>query len=150
MRPFDLTPLFRSSIGFDNLMRLMDAAMRSEEGGHTTYPPYNIEKLDENIYRLIMAVAGFSSEELSVTIQHNLLTVSGKSKGEEEKVQYIYKGIARRAFERRFQVADFIQVGDALLENGLLKITLIREIPEDFKPQSIAIQTRNPKALPSK
>jgi len=120
MRNYDLTPLFRSSIGFDRLMRLMDSATRGEEGG-ASYPPYNIEKVDDQTYRLTMAVAGFSEDNLSITVQDNVLVVTGKAR-------------------RHFQLADFIKIGEANLENGLLKITLQREIPEAMKPRTIEIR----------
>lgn len=139
MRNYDLTPLFRSSIGFDRLMRLMDSATRGEEGG-ASYPPYNIEKVDDQVYRLTMAVAGFSEDNLNITVQDNVLVVTGKARADDENVQYLYRGIAGRAFERHFQLADFIKVGEASLENGLLKITLQREIPEAMKPRTIEIR----------
>ena len=139
MRSFDLTPLFRSSIGFDRLMRMMDAAMRAEDSA-ASYPPYNIEKLDEETYRLTMAVAGFSDENLTITVQDNVLFIAGKARQEEEHVQYLYRGIAGRAFERQFQLADFIKIGEASLENGLLRITLVREIPEAMKARTIPIR----------
>ncbi|OJX11404.1 MAG: heat-shock protein [Caedibacter sp. 37-49] len=139
MRNYDLTPLFRSSIGFDRLMRIMDSATRGEEGA-PSYPPYNIEKMDDQTYRLTMAVAGFSEDNLSITVQDNVLVITGKARADDESVQYLYRGIAGRAFERHFQLADFIKVGDANLENGLLKITLQREIPEAMKPRTIEIR----------
>ncbi len=139
MRNYDLTPLFRSSIGFDRLMRVMDSATRGEEGG-ASYPPYNIEKVDDQTYRLTMAVAGFSDENLSITVQDNVLVIMGKARADDENVQYLYRGIAGRAFERHFQLADFIKVGEANLENGLLRITLQREIPEAMKPRTIEIR----------
>lgn len=139
MRNYDLTPLFRSSIGFDRLMRLMDSATRGEEGA-ASYPPYNIEKVDDQTYRLTMAVAGFSEDNLSITVQDNVLVITGKARADDENVQYLYRGIAGRAFERHFQLADFIKVGDANLENGLLRITLQREIPEAMKPRTIEIR----------
>ena len=139
MRNYDLTPLFRSSIGFDRLMRLMDSATRGEEGA-TSYPPYNIEKVDDQIYRLTMAVAGFSEDNLSITVQDNVLMIAGKARADDENVQYLYRGIAGRAFERHFQLADFIKIGEATLENGLLKITLQQEIPEAMKPRTIEIR----------
>lgn len=140
MRTYDFTPLFRSSIGFDRLMTMMDSAMRPDEAP-TAYPPYNIEKLNDTTYRLTMAVAGFSEDNLSIVVQDNVLVVSGKAKQEDDQVQYLYRGIAGRAFERQFQLADFIKIGGAALENGLLRITLVREIPEAMKPRVVAIQT---------
>jgi len=147
MRSYDLTPLFRSSIGFDRLMRLMDTSLSSEESSSSSYPPYNIEKLDEETYRLTMAVAGFNEEMMTITVQDNVLVVAGKAHPDDEDVQYLYRGIARRAFERQFQLADFIKIGNASLENGLLRITLHREIPEAMKPRTIQISK---KASPAK
>ncbi len=137
MDSFDLSPLFRSSIGFDRLMRLADAATRVDSGNG--YPPYNIESTGENAYRLTMAVAGFAADELDITVQENALLVTGKSKAEEEDRQYLYRGIARRAFERRFQLADHIKVAGASLDNGLLHVDLVREIPEAMKPRKVEI-----------
>lgn len=140
MKIFDLTPLFRSSIGYDGLFHLLNAAMRSEEA-HASYPPYNIEKLSEQRYRLVMAVAGFSEEELTLTRHNFVLTVAGKAKPEDVSIQYIHRGIARRAFERHFQLADYILVENATLENGLLKIILYKDIPEGHEPVSFKIKT---------
>ena len=142
MRTYDLTPLFRSSIGFDRLMRLMDASLRSEESSSGSYPPYNIEKLNEETYRLTMAVAGFKEKDLTITVQDNVLFVSGKACNDDEQIQYLYRGIAGRAFERQFQLADFIRVGNASLENGLLRLTLHREVPEAMKPRTITISKK--------
>jgi len=142
MRGIDLTPLFRSSVGFDRLMYLMDSAMKAEESA-ISYPPYNIEKLGEDIYRITMAVAGFSDDDIDITLQNNTLSVRGKSQKEKEgeEVEYLYRGIARRSFLRHFQLADFIKIEGAFLENGLLQITLVQEIPEAMKPQKISILT---------
>lgn len=134
MRSFDLTPLLRSSIGFENLGRLADFAMRDEGSG---YPPYNIEKLGDNEYRIQMAVAGFTEEELDLTVQENVLVVTGRAADEEEGREFLHRGIGKRAFERRFQLADVIKVTDATFENGLLNIGLVREIPEHKKPRKI-------------
>jgi len=139
MTTLDFSPLFRSTVGFDRLSRLMDAALRNDEVGG--YPPYNIEALGENAYRVTMAVAGFSPEDLTITTQENSLIVSGKMKNADENTQYLYRGIAGRAFERRFQLADFIKVTGAKLVNGLLHIELAREVPEAMKPRSIKIET---------
>lgn len=136
MDSFDLSPLFRSTIGFDRLMRLADAATRVDGG--SAYPPYNIESTGENAYRLTMAVAGFAPEELDITVKENALLISGRAKKEDEKT-YLYRGIARRAFERRFQLADHIKVVGASLDNGLLHVDLAREIPETLKPRKIEI-----------
>ena len=138
MRAFDMTPLFRTSVGFDRMTRLMDAAIQMENATKT-YPPYNIEKADENEYRITLAVAGFAEEELSIESKENTLTVTGRHKDTESKVEYLHRGIAGRAFERRFQLADHIKVLGAHLENGLLHIALEREIPEALKPRLIPI-----------
>ncbi len=140
MDNFDLSPLFRSSIGFDRLMRLADAATRVDSTANS-YPPYNIEATGENAYRLTMAVAGFAPADLDITVKENALLVSGKSKKDEEPSKYLYRGIARRAFERRFQLADHIKVAGASLDNGLLHVDLVRQIPEAMKPRKIEIAT---------
>ncbi|HUH83613.1 MAG TPA: Hsp20 family protein [Stellaceae bacterium] len=134
---FDFSPLFRSTIGFDRLMQLADTATRFESAD--SYPPYNIERTGENAYRLTMAVAGFAADEIDITVKESALLVSGRSKKEDEKKSYLYRGIARRAFERRFQVADHIKVAGASLDNGLLHVDLVREIPEAMKPRKIEI-----------
>jgi molecular chaperone IbpA len=140
MRAFDLSPLLRSGVGFDRFDRLFDMALRFDEAGGG-YPPYNIEKTGEDSYRITMAVAGFTEDDLAVTVDRNTLTVSGR--GKEEKgdaaVQYLHRGIARRAFERRFELADSIEVTGAALENGLLHIELRRIVPEALKPRQIKI-----------
>ncbi len=137
---FDLTPLHRSTIGFDRLFSLLDSAANVDASA-PTYPPYNIERLGENEYRVSMAVAGFGEDDLNVEIKENTLTVVGKrggADGDDEKL--LYRGIAARTFERRFQLADFVEVAGANLENGLLHIDLKREIPEAMKPRTIAIK----------
>jgi molecular chaperone IbpA len=139
MDSFDFSPLFRSTIGFDRLMRLADTATRLDGGN--AYPPYNIESTGESAYRLTMAVAGFSPDELDVTVKENALIISGRSRKEEDEKEYLYRGIARRAFERRFQLADYIKVTGASLDNGLLHVELAREIPEAMKPRKIEIAT---------
>ena len=138
MRSYDLSPLFRSTVGFDRMTRLLDAATRMEETA-PSYPPYNIERTGENAYRITMAVAGFSEEELNISVQEGVLTVTGKSQREDEPKQFLHRGIARRAFERRFELADYIQVSGANLANGLLHIELVREVPEAMKPRTIKI-----------
>jgi len=137
MDGFDLSPLFRSTIGFDRLMRLADGAARVDSA--SAYPPYNIEATGENAYRLTMAVAGFGPEDLEITVKENELLVNGKSKKDEDAANYLHRGIARRAFERRFQLADHIKVAGASLANGLLHVDLVREIPEAMKPRKIEI-----------
>ena len=135
MNALDFSPLFRSTIGFDRLAQLVDGAARPE----TSYPPYNIEVVGDNAYRLTMAVAGFTPEELDITAKDDTLVISGKAKSEEQAPRALYRGIARRAFERRFQLADYIKVSGASLENGLLSVDLVREVPEEKKPRKIAI-----------
>lgn len=139
MRRQDLSPLMRSSIGFDHLSRLFDSALAAD--GEQPYPPYNIEKLSDDDYEISMAVAGFDPDELSIMVQEGVLTVSAKAEPENEKRQFLHRGIAKRAFERRFQLADTIHVGDAKFENGLLIIGLKRIIPEHKKPRQISIQS---------
>ena len=139
MTAFDFSPLFRSTIGFDRLTRLADAAARGD--GAATYPPYNIEKTGDESYRLSMAVAGFGAADLDIQVQENALLVTGKAKKEEDSAQYLHRGIARRAFERRFQLADTIKVVGASLDNGMLHVELVREIPEAMKPRTIKITT---------
>lgn len=137
---FDLTPLFRSTVGFDRLNDLFDSAMTREEHA-AAYPPYNIEKLGENEYSITMAVAGFTESDIEITAQENLLVVSGRvMETEEDKERtYLHKGIATRAFERKFSLADHVKVVGAKMENGLLTVSLEREIPEAFKPRMIPI-----------
>jgi molecular chaperone IbpA len=138
MRNYDLSPLFRSTVGFDRLARLVDAATRVDEATFS-YPPYNIEKLGEEAYRVTMAVAGFGLDDIDITVHENTLTVTGKAKDDEKGPQYLHRGIAGRAFERRFQLADHIKVSGASLVNGLLDIDLVREVPETLKPRKITI-----------
>jgi molecular chaperone IbpA len=138
MRTFDFTPLFRSSVGFDRLQHLLDTATRVDETAFS-YPPYNIEALDEDTYRIAMAIAGFSEDDLDITVKENTLVVSGKALSDEDKTQYLHRGIAGRSFERRFDLADHIKVTDASLTNGLLHIDLVREVPEEKRPRKIAI-----------
>ena len=137
MDRFDFTPLFRSTIGFDRLARLLDAAPGIDTA--STYPPYNIEKTGEDAYRLTMAVAGFSQAEIDLTVHENTLVVTGKAETQDENGRYLHRGIARRAFERRFSLADHIKVVGASLDNGLLHVDLVREVPEAMKPRSIPI-----------
>ncbi len=138
MRTYDLTPLFRSTVGFDRLAKLVDAASRVDEAT-TSYPPYNIEKTGEDTYRISMAVAGFTPSELEIVAQANALAVIGKSARDEQASKYLHRGIAARAFERRFDLADYIRVSGATLENGLLHIDLVREVPEAMKPRTVPI-----------
>jgi len=140
MHSFDLTPLFRSTVGFDRMARLLDSATRADEQA-VSYPPYNIEKLGEDDYRISMAVAGFGEDTLDVTVRDGTLVVSGKAEKRDAEQKFLHRGIARRAFERRFDLADHIQATGARLENGLLHIDLVREVPEAMKPRQIAINT---------
>ncbi len=137
MTTFDFAPLFRSAIGFDRLARLVDSAQSA--GDQQAYPPYNIEKIGEERYRLTMAVAGFGPDDLDVTAKDNTLIVSGRVGSENNGVELLYRGIAGRAFERRFVLADHIVVEDASLQNGLLHVGLRRVVPENLKPRRIAI-----------
>lgn len=143
MRNFDLSPLFRSSIGFDHLARMLDAAQRVDDQT-LSYPPYNIEKLGEDNYRITMAVAGFGEGDLEITAQGQTLVVSGRTKKDETEGQFLHRGIAGRSFERRFDLADTIKVTGASMVNGLLHIDLVREIPEALKPRTIAIDNAAP------
>ena len=139
MNHFDFSPLFRSTIGFDRLSRMIDESLRvAEQGG---YPPYNIEKTGENDYRIAMAVAGFAADEIDLVQQENTLVISGAKKEADQGNAYLHRGIAQRSFERRFQLADFIRVTGARQENGLLYVELVREVPEAMKPRRIAIET---------
>jgi molecular chaperone IbpA len=149
MDRFDFSPLFRSTIGFDRLTRLVDAATRVDNAA-LAYPPYNIEKTGEDAYRLTMAVAGFSPEEVDVTVQENSLLVTGKAKKDGEESRYLHRGIARRAFERRFSLADHIKVVGATLQNGMLHVDLVHEVPEAAKPRKIQIGSGEPQQLTQK
>jgi molecular chaperone IbpA len=138
MTDFDFSPLFRSTIGFDRMMRLADAATRVD-ASNTSYPPYNIETTGENAYRLTMAVAGFSPDEVDVVVKENDLTVTGKAKQDDDQKKFLHRGIARRAFERHFQLADHIKIVGASLTNGMLHVDLVRDVPEAAKPRKISI-----------
>lgn len=138
MRTFDLTPLFRSTVGFDRLSRAMDSAMQLSENA-ASYPPYNIERTGEDSYRISMAVAGFKSGDIEIVSHESSLTIRGKAKGDDEKKAYLYRGIAERAFERRFHLADYVKVTGASLTDGMLHIELAREVPEALKPRRIEI-----------
>jgi molecular chaperone IbpA len=138
MRQYDLPSLYRSTIGFDRLFSMLD---QMSGGEPQSYPPYNIERVGENAYRLTVAAAGFSAEDLAIEVKENALTLCGEKRvaDGEQPTEMVYQGIAARAFERRFQLADFVQVTGASLENGLLHIDLVREVPEAKKPRSIPI-----------
>ena len=137
MRTFDLSPLFRSTVGFDRVSRLLEAALT--ENASVSYPPYNIEKTGEHNYRITMAVAGFAEEDIEITSDDTILKVSGKVKDQAEGASFLYRGIAGRTFERRFQLADHIRVTGAEMAKGMLHVDLVREVPEEKKPRRIAI-----------
>ncbi|MDF2097393.1 Hsp20 family protein [Aquibaculum arenosum] len=140
MRTFDLSPLLRATVGFERMMDMLDNPARFDEA--PSYPPYNIEKHGEDDYRITMAVAGFSEEDLSITVQDNALTVEGKKERDQAKEgNYLHRGIAERAFQRSFRLADHIKVTGAKLENGLLHVDLVREVPEAMKPRTISIES---------
>ncbi|HXC13738.1 MAG TPA: Hsp20 family protein [Stellaceae bacterium] len=149
MDRFDFSPLFRSTIGFDRLTRLVDAASRVDSAA-LAYPPYNIEKTGEETYRVTMAVAGFSRDEIDVTVHENSLLVTGKAKTDEDEGRYLHRGIARRAFERRFSLADHIKIVGASLDNGMLHVDLVHEVPEEAKPRKIQIGSGQPQVLEQK
>lgn len=144
MRSFDLTPLFRSTVGFDRFSNLIDAAMRGEDNT-PAYPPYNIEKLSDDEYRIVVAVAGFKEQDLTLTVQENQLTVAGShlGKSEAKEANYLYKGIATRTFERKFNLADHVKVLGADLSDGLLTVSLKRELPESVKPRMVPINGKD-------
>lgn len=139
MNTLDLSPFYRSAIGFDRMANLVDSMFQTPDQGQPNWPPYNIERRDETSYRITMAVAGFSQDDLDITIHEQKLIVSGKQKAEDEGREYLYRGIASRQFERRFQLADFIHITGATMQDGLLHIDLEREIPEAMKPRKIEI-----------
>ena len=140
MKTYDFSPLYRSTVGFDRLIDLLDHSARVE----TNWPPYNIEKLGETQYRITMAVAGFAPEEIELVQQQNSLFVTGQKRGSDEGRHYLHRGIATRAFKQTFNVADHVKVSGASLDNGLLTIELVREIPEAMKPRRIEIGTSEP------
>lgn len=139
MRPtFDFSPYRRSTVGFDRLFNLLEAGAREDEG----YPPFDIERLNDDNFRITVAVVGFKPEDIEIVAQQNLLTVTGKHVGDANKGEYLHRGITTRAFERRFQLADFIEVAKANFEHGLLTIELTRVVPEAMKPRRIEIGGR--------
>jgi len=140
MRTYDLSPLYRSSVGFDRLSSIMENVL-SADSSQSGYPPYNIEKIDENDYRITIAVAGFTEADLNIEARDGLLIVSGNKLAEEKDANFLHRGIATRAFEKRFQMADHVRATTARTENGLLHVDLVREVPEALKPRTIAIQT---------
>lgn len=141
MNTIDLTPLYRNSVGFDRFSTLLDTALRTDNSAG--YPPYNIKVLDENEYEVTIAVAGFDESELDIQVENNVLSVRGRQANKDASAQYLHQGIATRSFERKFNLADYVEVKDASLKNGLLSIALLREIPEAAKPKKIAINTSN-------
>ncbi|MBV6633360.1 MAG: Hsp20 family protein [Alphaproteobacteria bacterium] len=147
MRTYDLSPLFRSTVGFDRLNRMLESAAGLDEA--PSYPPYNIERLGENDYRITMAVAGFGRDDIDITVKEHSLTVTGKGKntGNSDGVTYLHRGIANRSFERRFDLAEHIEVVDADLTDGMLNITLQRVVPEALKPRTIEIKTDTPQKV---
>ena len=142
MRTFDLSPLYRSTVGFDRLFDMLDNGFEAAPG----YPPYNIERTGENAYRISVAVAGFSDQDLSLEVKENTLSIRGEKQAQiDGRSEVLYQGIAARSFERRFQLADYVQVTGASLENGLLHVDLVREIPEAKKPRAVPITTSAPR-----
>lgn len=140
----DFSPLYHSAIGFDRMASLLDSVARDAK---PSYPPYNVEQVDDNQYRITMAVAGFRDEELEITSEQNTLVISGKQVDDSEGRNYMYRGIAARNFERKFQLAEHVKVTDAKLENGLLHVALEREVPDAMKPRKIAISSGNDSQL---
>jgi len=139
MRHVDFSPLYRSTVGFDRLFTMLDSLAQPDNG--QSYPPYNIERTGEDAYRISMAVAGFAEDDISIEAHRNVLTIKGeKPETTDETSEFLHRGIASRAFERRFQLADHVEVVGALLKNGLLHIDLKRSVPEEMKPRKIAIQ----------
>jgi len=147
MRTIDLSPLYRSVVGFDRMAALLETAATSEAPG---YPPYNIARTDENAYRIELAVAGFRPEELSIEVKENRLAISGRKAANDEVKTYLHRGLAERNFERRFQLADYVVVTDADLADGLLTVSLKRELPEALKPRRVQINTAiQPSLIPA-
>ena len=144
MRTIDFSPLYRSVVGFDRLADLLDTAAADGAAG---YPPYNIERTDENAYRVEIAVAGFRADELNIEVKENLLTVTGRKAANDEPRRFLHRGLAERNFERRFQLADYVLVTDANLADGLLSIALKRELPEALKPRRIEIALGRPSLI---
>ena len=143
MRTIDFSPLYRSVVGFDRFAALLDAAAAAESGG---YPPYNIETVGEDAYRIEMAVAGFKPDELNIEVKENVLTVQGRKAANDDSRKFLHRGLAERNFERRFQLADYVVVTDAKLQDGLLSISLKREVPEAKKSRRIEVSTVAPAA----
>jgi molecular chaperone IbpA len=149
MRQYDLAPLYRNTVGFDRLFSMLDQLVSVDAA--PSYPPYNIERTGENAYRISIAVAGFTDRDLTIEVKENTLSVRGERKPDEErKVDVLHQGIAARSFDRRFQLADGVQVTGAALENGLLHLDLVREIPEAKKPKLIPISSSGPQTIEAK
>ncbi len=146
---FDFAPLFRSTVGFDRIPNLLEMASRADESV-LAYPPYNIEKITDDAYRITMAVAGFDIDDLEIETQHNTLVVSGKIPVDTSNHEYLYRGIAGRAFKRTFQLAEYVEVRSAHLENGMLHIELLRKVPEEMKPRRVEISTSGTAQMASK
>jgi molecular chaperone IbpA len=154
MRNYDLSPLYRSTVGFDRLFSMLDQVTGIDQAS-AAYPPYNIERTGENAYRISVAVAGFSEAELAIETKENTLSIRGSKEAAETnngeaKAEILYQGIAARAFERRFQLADHVQVTGAKLANGLLHVDLVREIPEAQKPRRVEINVAKPQTIEAK
>lgn len=151
MRTLDLTPLFRSTIGFDRFSDLIDTALRGQDNS-PSYPPYNIEKLSEDEYRIVLAVAGFKDEDVTITVQQNQLNIVGRhpEKAPSKETNYLHKGIATRSFERNFNLADHVKVTAATMTDGLLSVSLVRELPEAVKPRTIAVNGKTPNVIDSR
>lgn len=147
MRQFDFAPLYRSTVGFDRLAQLLDGLSTADEQGG--YPPYNIERLGENQYRITMAVAGFTTSEISIEVKEQVLTVNGEKQPDKAERVFLHRGIAQRGFERRFQLADHVEVKGADIKDGLLHIDLQRNLPERMRPRTITIGTSAPKEIQS-
>ncbi len=145
MTRFDFTPYRRNTVGFDRLFDLLENATRT--GGGDNYPPFNIERRGDDAYRITLAVAGFKPADIDITAQQNLLVIQGRRGEEATNGQYLHVGIAQRGFERRFELADFVRVEDANLEDGLLVVDLVREVPDAMKPKKIAVGTQKPLEL---
>ena len=142
MTTIDLTPFYRSSIGFDHLARMLDSALSAEQPA-SGYPAYNIESTDENRYAITLAVAGFTQDEIDIQVENDVLKIQGKKEETENKDQYLYQGFSIRPFERKFNLAEHVEVTDADLKNGVLTVKLVKEIPEAMKPRRIPIETDN-------
>ena len=146
MNSIDLTPLYRSSVGYDRFGSLLDAALQTEKTS-AGYPPYNIEVVEQDNYAITLAVAGFKEAELDLQVENGVLTIRGKKESDDNGNTYLHQGIANRSFERKFNLADHIEVTEANLQDGLLIINLVKEVPEAMKPKSIAIQSFGPQAI---